>query len=266
MSDRPIFAPLPQARRVWAVASVHGEAERLRRLHDLLWPRLEAGDRLVYLGNLLGHGSAVAETLDEVLLFRRAVMAIEPAEPAHVVLLRGGQEEMWQKLLQLQFATDPKAVLDWMLDNGVGATLRAYGGSIEEARKQAATGVVGITRWTQQLRAAIQARSGHFEVFGALRRAAFTDDGSLLFVNAGLDPSRPLEAQRDSFWWGGAGFSALTEPYAGYRRIVRGFERSHPGLVEAPVTVTLDAGCGFGGPLLAGCLSCDGALVETLEA
>ncbi|SMF38439.1 serine/threonine protein phosphatase 1 [Tistlia consotensis] len=266
MSDRPIFATLPQARRVWAVASVHGEAERLRRLHDLLWPRLQPGDRLVYLGNLLGHGAAVAETLDEVLLFRRAVMAVEPAEAAHVVLLRGGQEEMWQKLLQLQFATDPKAVLDWMLDNGVGATLEAYGGSVEEARRQAATGVVGITRWTQQLRASIQAHGGHFEVFGALRRAAFTDDGGLLFVNAGLDPSRPLEAQRDSFWWGGAGFAGLTQPYGGYRRIVRGFERSHPGLVESPFTVTLDGGCGFGGPLLAGCLALGGELLETLEA
>jgi serine/threonine protein phosphatase 1 len=266
MSDRPIFAPLPMARRVWAVASVHGEAERLRRLHDLLWPRLEPGDRLVYLGNLLGRGGAVVEALDEVLLFRRAVMAIEPAEASHVALLRGGQEEMWQKLLQLQFATDPKAVLAWMLDNGVGATLQAYGGSLEEARRQAATGVVGITRWTQQLRAAIQAHAGHFEVFGALRRAAFTDDGKLLFVNAGLDPSRPLEAQRDSFWWGGAGFSALDRPFGGYRRIVRGFDRSHPGIVEGAFTLTLDGGCGFGGPLLAACLSPEGDLLETLEA
>lgn len=265
MSDRPIFATLSQARRVWAVASVHGEVERLRRLHDLLWPRLEPGDRVVYLGNLLGYGSAVADTLDEVLLFRRAVMAIEPAEAAHVVLLRGGQEEMWQKLLQLQFANDPRAVLAWMLDNGVGATLAAYGGSVEEAHRQAATGVVGITRWTQQLRAAIQAREGHFEVFGALRRAAFTDDGKLLFVNAGLDPSRPLEAQRDSFWWGGAGFAALEEPYGGYRRIVRGFERSHPGIVEGTFTLTMDAGCGFGGSLLAACLSAEGELLDVLE-
>ncbi len=266
MSDRPIFATLPESRRVWAVASVHGEVERLRRLHDLLWPRLEPGDRLVYLGNLLGYGPAVVETLDEVLLFRRAVMALEPAEAAHVALLRGGQEEMWQKLLQLQFANDPKAVLAWMLDNGVGATLAAYGGSAEEARKQAATGVVGITRWTQQLRAAIQAHEGHFEVFGALRRAAFTDDGGLLFVNAGLDPSRPLEAQRDSFWWGGGGFAALQEPWGGYRRIVRGHERGHPGLVEGPVTLTLDGGCGHGGPLLAACLTADGSLADSLEA
>ena len=266
MSDRPIFAPLSQAQRVWAVASVHGEAERLRCLHDLLWPRLVPGDRLVYLGNLLGHGPSVVETLDEVLLFRRAVMAIEPAEEPHVVLLRGGQEEMWQKLLQLQFATDPKAVLAWMLDNGVGATLEAYGGSPEEARRQAATGVVGITRWTQQLRAAIQSHSGHFEVFGALRRAAFTDDGGLLFVNAGLDPSRPLEAQRDSFWWGTSGFSGLAGPYGGYRRIVRGFDRAHPGLVEHSFTVTLDGGCGFGGPLLAACLLPDGTLADCLEA
>ena len=36
-----------------------------------------------------------------------------------VAYLRGAQEEMWAKLLQLQFATDPRQVLGWMLSHGV---------------------------------------------------------------------------------------------------------------------------------------------------
>ena len=36
-----------------------------------------------------------------------------------VAYLRGNQEEMWQKLLQLQFATDPRGVLKWMFEQGV---------------------------------------------------------------------------------------------------------------------------------------------------
>lgn len=36
----------------------------------------------------------------------------------------------------------------------------------------------------------------------ALRHAAFTDERGLLFVHASIDPSRPLTAQGDAFWWG----------------------------------------------------------------
>jgi serine/threonine protein phosphatase 1 len=266
MTDRQIFAKLPGARRVWAVSSVHGEAERLRALHGEIWPRLEKGDRVVYLGNVLGRGPAVAETIDEVLIFRRAVMAIEPAEEDHVICLRGSQEEMWQKLLQLQFATEPRSVLDWMIDQGVGATLEAYGTSIEVARRHASAGAVGLTRWTQELRGRIQARPGHYALLGAIRRAAFTDDGSLLFVNSGLDPSRPLEAQRDSFWWSSGSFARITEPYAGFQRIVRGFDKSHPGVEVTDHTATVDAGCGFGGPLVAACLLTSGEIVEVVQA
>ena len=69
------FARLRPGRRIWAVASIHGEAERLGRLHDRIAERFRDGDRIVYLGNYLGRGSAVAATLDELLDFRRRVLA-----------------------------------------------------------------------------------------------------------------------------------------------------------------------------------------------
>ena len=65
------FARLRRARRIWAVAAIHGEATRLTRLHDLIAARFADGDRLVYLGNYLGRGSAIAATIDELLDFRR---------------------------------------------------------------------------------------------------------------------------------------------------------------------------------------------------
>jgi serine/threonine protein phosphatase 1 len=266
VTDVQKFTQLSGTRRVWAVASIHGEVDRLTALHGQLWPKLEPGDRVVYLGNQLGRGAAVGETIDELLAFRCAVMALDSAEEPNVVFLRGGQEEMWQKLLQLQFANDPRSVLDWMLEQGVGATLRAYGSSPEEARRYVSSGAVGLTRWTQSLRAKMQARPGHYDFLGALRRAAYTDDGALLFVNAGLDPQRPLEAQKDSFWWAGGGFSRISEPYAGYRRIVRGFDPSHPGLEVTDYTATLDGGCGFGGPLLAMAVMPSGEVAELVEA
>ena len=265
MSDQQKFAKLRAYRRVWAIASIHGEAEPLAHLHEALWRKLEPGDRIVYLGNMIGRGAKVRETVDALLRFRAEAMSRPRAFACDIAYLRGSQEEMWQKLLQLQFATDPRGVLAWMVEQGVGATLEAYGGSVEEARREAAAGAVALTRWTGGVRKAMQSHPGHYQLMSALRRAAFSEDGKLLFVNAGLDPSRPLEAQSDSFWWGAAGFGRIAEPYGDFIRIVRGFEPSHPGLVMTDVTATVDGGCGFGGPLLAACFLPSGELADQIS-
>jgi hypothetical protein len=266
MTDRHKFARLSAARRVWAIASIHGEAERLGQLHGLIWDRLAPGDRIVYLGNMIGRGPEVSATLNELLSFRRVFLAGRNAFASDLVYLRGAQEEIWQKLLQLQFSQNPKRVLNWMVEFGVGSTLEAYGTSVELAREAASSGAVFLTRWTTGLRRSIRQRPGHFHLYAALRRAAFTEDGQLLLVNAGLDPERPLEAQFDSFWWGGEGFGRITEPYGQFRKVVRGFDRHHRGLVETDYTLTVDGGCGFGGPLLAVCLTPAGELVDRVEA
>jgi len=261
-----VFGRLLRPARIWTVASVHGEAQRLTRLHQRLAARLGKGDRLVYLGNYLGHGDDVAGTLDALLGFRRLFLARRLAFAGDIVLLRGSQEEMWQKLLQLQFAPNPREVLRWMLDHGVGATLAAYGGDVKEAEAAARDGVRGLTRWTTGLRAALDASPGHRQLLMSVKRAAFTEDGALLFVHAGVDPAKPLDLQRDALWWGGADLLEMAAPYAGFRRVIRGYDRRHAGLIEAPYAVSLDAGCGFGGPLLAACFAPDGALIEHLEA
>ncbi len=253
-------------RRVWAVASVHGEARRLERLHKALAERLQAGDRVVYMGNMIGRGPAVGETIEILLKFRAAVMAGQHSFACDLAYLRGSQEEMWQKLLQIQFATDPPATLAWMLEQGIGPTLETYGSSVEDARRHASGGAVGLTRWTGRLREVMQGRPGHTLFFAALRRAAFSDDGTLLFVNTGLDPSRPLEAQRDSFWWSSTAFSRIAEPYGSYRLVVRGFDPEHAGLKVSDYTATVDGGCGFGGPLLAACVTPAGEVVDVIEA
>lgn len=260
------FLVLQGTVRLWVVGAIHGDLEKTARLHQALWPRLQPGDRLVYLGNVMGRDPRVAETIDELLSFRRAVMTLEPAEPPQVGFLRGTQEEMWQKLLQLQFATDPRGVLEWMLSQGVDGTLRAYGGNAEEARRAAGAGAVGIARWTQGLRARMHAHPGHVAFMDHLRRAAMTREGTLLCVHAGVDPGRPLETQRDTFWWGSPAFSRMQEPFANYRRVIRGYERSHPGIALEAFTATVDGGCGFGGPLVAACFLPDGELVDQVSA
>lgn len=266
MSSEAKFALLRRCRRVWAVAAVHGEAERLAALQELLAERFLPGDRLVYLGNLLGRGARVRETVDLALAFRRRLLARPGMFAKDIAFLRGSQEEMWQKLLQLQFAPNPREVYGWMLEQGVGATIRAYGGDVEAGFAMLRDGALTVTRWTGALRAAMQAEPGHYALLSALRHAAYTDDGRLLFVHAGLDPERPLSAQGDSLWWGGAGFARLEAPYGGFVRVVRGYDRAHAGVVLGDHMASLDAGCGFGGPLVAGCFDPEGSLVDLIEA
>lgn len=264
--DRDKFAVLHAARRVWAVAAIHGEAEALARLHVALAERFRPGDRLVYLGNILGMGPSVRQTMDELLAFRRWMLAIPGTFAYDIAYLRGAQEEMWQKLLQLQFAPNPREVLAWMLTQGVGATLAAYGGDPQQAAASARDGAVSITRWSSALRNAMQAAPGHFQLMAVLRRAAYTDDNRLLFVAAGLDPERPLSEQSDSFWWGGSNFARLDHAYGGFSRVIRGYDRAHGGIQTGAFTVTIDGGCGFGGRLVGACLTLDGDIDDLIEA
>jgi len=266
MADRDKFAILRKCRRVWAVAAIHGETERLRKLHAEIGGRFRPGDRLVYLGNYLGHGIDVRGTLDELLAFRREMIARPGLFAADVAFLRGSQEEMWQKLLQLQFAPNPREVFAWLVEHGAGATLTAYGGDIQQGFVCSRDGPLAITRWTGKLRTAMQAVPGHFSLMSALRRAAYTDDGALLFVHAGLDPDRPLSTQSDSLWWGSGRFERLDRPYSGFIRVIRGYDRGHAGLQTRQFTASIDAGCGFGGPLVAACFDPRGEVIDSIEA
>ena len=98
----------------------------------------------------------------------------------------------------------------------------------------------------------------------ATPRSATT--AQLLFVHAGVDASRPLAGQGDAFWWGDDDILALTAPFEGFRRVVRGFDRDRRGLVESEFAVSLDAGAGRGGRLLAAAFAADGSIVDTVEA
>jgi serine/threonine protein phosphatase 1 len=262
--DREKFARLRGGGRVWAVASPHGEAERLIRLHDDLMRRIQPADRIVYLGNYLGIGQQVRAAVDELITFRRWLLARANIFTCDVVHLRGAQEEMWSKLLQLQFAPNPGEVLSWLLEHGAAATLEAYGGDSKQGFLAAREGAMALTRWTASLRTKVAASPGHQPFISSLRRAAYSD--TLLFVHAGIDTSRPLAAQSDSFWWNTAAFGRIDQPYQEFRRIVRGFDPTHGGIVMADFTASLDSGCGFGGPLVAGCFEPDGTLVDKIES
>jgi serine/threonine protein phosphatase 1 len=260
------LARLHGARRVWAIGAIRGDGQRLARLHDALGERFADGDRVVYLGNLLGFGGTILAAVDELLDFRRRVIGRHRGLACHVAVLRGAQEEMWQKLLQLQFAVDPVGVLRWMADAGVEATLRAYGGDLRQGLAAARSGPQALARWTSALQSAMNAAPGHRMLFSALRHAAFTEDRKVLFVAAAVDPARPLAAQGDAFWWGRRDILAFDAAFDGFARVVRGRDAQRRGLVESRFAVSLDGGAGRGGRLVAAGFDPDGTVLDVLEA
>lgn len=267
MSEEGNFADLGRPKRIWAVAACYGPVDRLDRLHVALAERLVPGDRLVYLGNYLGCPDSAA-TLDRLLQFRTYLLSAPGMLVSDFVYLRGVQEEIWSKLLRIQFAPNPGEVLRWMLDRGADATILAYGGDPQEGLVATRAGAVSMARWTNKLRDAMRRHAGHEKLLSVLKRAALTQSdgaGRLLFVHSGLDPTRPLAAQRDSFWWGAGGFEQLDGPYETFGRIFRGSDPAGRGARLDGYAVTLDAGYGPTGHLIAAAIAPNGEITEIIK-
>ena len=250
---------LNATQRIWAVPAVLGQAAALRDLHALLRGELRPGDCLVYLGNYMGHGQAVVDTVDELLSFRAELKGVQVAH------LRGAQEEMWVKLLEIQWAMRPIETFQWMMERGVEAPVRAYGGDPDDGPSKFRAGVVVTTRWTTELRENFQDHPGHYEFLHSLASAAPTSDGKLLFVSAGIDPGLPLEKQNDAFWWNAAGFEVMAAPFEDFSFVIRGFDAAHKGRQTGPHTINIDAADTFAGPLQATCFEPDGNVVTSLS-
>ena len=263
------FAELGAPRRIWAIAAIHGDVERLATLHDHLASRFTVRDRIVYLGNYLGIESrANGVMFDELLAFRAALLSKPGLEPSDVVYLRGPAEEAWQRLLRLQFAPVPLQALERALTSGVESYLRLYGVSVSDTRSMARAGSMAITRWTNQLRQLQRQAPGHESLICSMRRAAYTQGNSeqkkLLFVPAGFDAARSIEDQGEALWWTSAPFRVAGRAQNTYSRIVRGFDSVNTGACLDEAAVTLDGGCGRGGPLVCGCFTPAGKLIELI--
>ena len=261
------FAELGSPRRIWAVAAINGDVDRLATLHDHLATRFQVRDRLVYLGNYMGVESRNnAAMMDEVLAFRSALLCKTGMESSDITFLRGPAEEAWQRLLRLQFAPLPHQTLEKLLASGVESYLRLYGVSVSDTRSIARAGSLAITRWTNQLRALQRNAPGHEKLMCSMRRAAYTNEGSdqkrLLLVPASFDSTRSLDDQGESLWWSAAPFRVTGRAQAAYNRIVRGFDSVNGGADLDDLAITLDGGSGRGGPLVSGCFTPAGKLVE----
>ncbi len=261
------FSAIGYANRIFAISAIHGEVEKLAFLHDNIYEHISPGDRVIYTGNYIGYGPNSAYVIDEILAFRRAVLAKRSMIPSDIIYLRGAQEEMWQKLLQLQFAPDPTKTFTWMLGNGLAATLGAYGLCQHDGIEACRQGIVGLSKWTAHIRDRLNNHAGHQTFTTQLVRAAYSPEDAqypMLFVHSGIDTQKPLDEQGDSFWWAHDRFDQITEPYLPFEKVIRGYDPTHKGPSYNCVKATIDGGCGFGGDLACTAFASNGNIIDTL--
>ena len=257
---------IKNSKRIWAIGSIHGNIDGIKNIHKHIKNNFDECDTIVYLGNVIGVGDYSTDTITEVLEFRSDLMAKFNLNPQSVIFLRGAQEEMWLKLIELQTSPNPKEIIDWMFEHGVDKTLISYRLSKDEINKIANSGTLTISRWTSKLNNQIELYKGHKEYYYSLNHAAYSDTKKILFVNRGVDISRPLSAQNDCFWWGYQGLTQITNPYYTFKKIVRGYDPKKNGPIHDDIVCSLYKGSGFGGSIVAGLFSQNAEIFDLFEA
>ncbi|MCZ6448103.1 MAG: metallophosphoesterase, partial [Alphaproteobacteria bacterium] len=108
---------VPDNSRVYAVGDIHGRADLLERLHDLIRadaaPFHDHRKAIVYLGDYIDRGPSSREVLDTLV-----TSSLPGFEAVH---LKGNHED-----LLLRFLDDAQTGLNWTMMGG-DATLMSYG-------------------------------------------------------------------------------------------------------------------------------------------
>ncbi len=227
MDNTSNFVEIKKSNKIWAIGSIHSNLKSFSSIKEFILNNFNANDKLIFLGNVIGLGNKSKETLSSVIDLRFKLMSKFKIKPESIIFLRGAQEEMFSKLLQLQLAPNPSEIIEWMFDHGVNKTINSYGFSEKEVKNISSSGTINISKWTTNLNNVLKKNSGHTEYFLNLKHAAYSYTKKILFVNRGVDITRPLSAQNDCFWWGFQNFSSIDRPYKTFSRIVRGYESQH---------------------------------------
>lgn len=175
---------VPEGSRVYVIGDIHGRADLLENLHDLV--RRDAGQYpggrrvIIYLGDYVDRGLNTREVIDMLLG--------PPPEGFERVCLKGNHEAM-----MLDFLDDEAAGPGWM-ELGGKATLLSYAVGVEGGF----TAAEGMKKARVQLHEKLPQAHLAF-----LRQLPLTHiEGDYLFVHAGIRPGVPIEEQveQDLIW------------------------------------------------------------------
>ena len=269
MTEKNKFHQFDKANKIWAIGSLHSNVESFQSIKNYILLNFVDGDRLIFLGNVIGFMDKSKEIISEVLSLRFNLMAKFKLNHDDIVFLRGAQEEMFSKLLELHIAPNPIEIVNWLFSHGVDRTINSYGFDSNEFIDVASQGTIQINKLTSRLNHKISRVPGHKEYFSNLKHAAYSESKQLLFVNRGVDLSRPLSAQNDCFWWGYQNFSLINKPYNTFKRIVRGYQSNLNNDLEnskSKILCTLFRQPLENNKILAGIFTKNGDILELFES
>lgn len=269
MTSESKFQEIKNANKIWAVGSLHSSIDSLQSIKSYILSNFNYGDKLIFLGNVIGFRNKSKQIITEILNLRFYLLAKFHLKNEDIIFLRGAQEEMFSKLLQLQTAPNPIEIIEWIFSHGVDKTIDSYDFDPDEFRNIASQGTIQINKLTSKLNNRISETPGHKEFFSNLKHAAFSETKEILFVNRGVDISRPLSAQYDCFWWGYQNFSLINKPYNTFKRIVRGYQSNPHNDLEnskSKILCTLFRQPLIKNKVLAGIFSKNGDIIELFES
>ncbi len=198
----------------YAIGDIHGSLNKLTALMTRCAEHAGSTAPIyVFLGDYIDRGPEARGVIDYLI-------ALQSRFPTRVIALKGNHEAM-----ALAAVDDAAAARLWLAQGGL-ETLASYGiahpGALPEPHRN----------WLRSLRLSF-------------------DDGRRLFVHAGIDPLRPLDAQleQDLLW--------MREPFLSYagdhgRLIVHGHTPLARGVPDLRSNrLNLDTAAVYGGPLTA---------------
>jgi serine/threonine protein phosphatase 1 len=252
--------------RVWAIGAVNGKAELFQSICSQIIEKSNLNDRLVFTGNLIGRNNnkinESKKVVDIALKLRAIFMTNSAFDIGDIVFLRGCYEELLNKSRELHMSPNPLELVDWMYSRGLDEILESYNISSSLLHHAAREGASALSRASVEINLAIDNNPGHINYMNSLKRLAYNDEKTLLFVSAGLARNKSLEEQGDELWWGG-GFANLDQPYNDLSRLVRGYDPKRKGLASGKICVTLDGG---EDQVFAALFNKEGMLLETIQS
>lgn len=266
--------------RIWAIGAIHGEIAPLRQLLTKLANRMQPGDAVVCLGNYFGYGTDGALVLEELLAFRSWCLSTPPLQTVNnFVFLRGQQEEMLLRLMNLYKRKDPANFLPWMEQHGMLSVLESFGLDWPLLQTAVRLGPNTLKSWCVSVQELIPKIPGLLPLLAQLKWGAYSPKARVVFTHAGYQAGKSLAQQNEEILlWGNrsklpanedslsvAGFldAEDSEPY---RLIVHGFSPTKSGYSRKQGVVTVDGGAGRGGELVATLISASGVPLQWLTS
>ncbi|MEM7662261.1 MAG: metallophosphoesterase family protein [Pseudomonadota bacterium] len=193
----PRVSRVPDGLRVYAIGDVHGRADLLERLFDMIEADISSAIdaeevSIVFMGDYIDRGFQSRDVIDFLLSDR--------VQRHNCVFLKGNHEEAF-----LRFLHEPAFGPRWA-GYGGGETLMSYGVRPPRTRTQS-------EEWEEASRALVEALPDEHRSF-LMNLQASASIGDYLFVHAGLRPGRPIEKQSEQdFLWIRDEFINSSEPF-----------------------------------------------------